>query len=139
MYQSFKKLIAANAVWKFCAAGALVPLSAALYNEKVQVDLKKQPYYMDSMKLISGYPVLEEYLGKSYSIKRISRGASSNTRIGKEFASLDIPVQGPKDRGVIHIQASHHLNGWVVDQMDIKLRNAQKEWTFYRNQKLGDE
>ena len=58
------------------------------------------------MDLIASYTILNEYLGEHFKVQRISRGAMSNTRIGKDLVTLDIPVHGKKDRGVIHVTAS---------------------------------
>lgn len=72
----------------------------------ILADLEKQPYYTKAMQLTQQYPSLDDMLGDGWKAQWIRRGMLSNTSIGKDLVTLDIPVSGNKDRGTMLVTAS---------------------------------
>ena len=70
----------------------------------------QQEYYTEAIRLMKAYTPLDEHLGEPWKSKGVNRGITSNTRILEDKVCLDIPVQGHKDKGTVHVTASKVFN-----------------------------
>ena len=68
--------------------------------------IKQEQYYVDAITTIKDYTPFHELVGHPLEILKINRGASSNTRITDSSVTLDIPIKGPRDSGLVHVTAT---------------------------------
>jgi len=67
--------------------------------------MRKQPYYTDAIKLMKSYTPLQEALGDPIKCRSVARGIGSKTRVTADSVSLQVPVHGPKDSGILLVEA----------------------------------
>lgn len=70
--------------------------------------IKNEPYYLETVKIIQDYTPFIELLGRPLEIQKINRGAASNTRIKESHVTLDIPIKGPRDKGLVQVTANKY-------------------------------
>ena len=70
--------------------------------------MERQQYYTEAVRLMNEYKPLDDYLGEPWKVLWVKRGITSSTKILEDSVALDIPVEGRKDTGTVHVTAFKH-------------------------------
>ncbi|WP_369281051.1 cytochrome c oxidase assembly factor Coa1 family protein, partial [Hyphobacterium sp. SN044] len=85
------------------AVGAFVALGGAGYFQwRIQANFRRQPFYVESIRLLQGYPPAVRLLGEPIRLKDLDLGDTKNTWTDGLNARLAIPVKGSLTKATLH-------------------------------------
>lgn len=121
---------------KVAIVGAVVALGGAGYFQwRIQANFRQQPFYVESIRLLQGYPPAVRLLGEPIRMKNLDLGDTEKTWSDGLNARLAIPVKGSLMKATLHSWASRKTvkDRWSVDKLDLEMKD--RSWTFYVNPK----
>lgn len=113
---------------KIAAFGGILTATMGLaYRSKVENNVKQTDHYKEAMKILRAHKAAISLLGEPIKDCRIEI-TNDNKNYTKALDShYEVPVKGPKQRGVMHFWASRKSmnDKFVVDRVELELKNEK--------------
>ena len=111
---------------KIAGIGGIITVSMG-YAVRMQVnnEICKTEYYRDAMKTLRRNKAAVHLLGEPIRDKLLDLDDTTKNYTEEINAHYEVPVKGPKDRGVMFFWASRpdHHTAWNVDRIELELKS----------------
>ncbi|CAH1364762.1 hypothetical protein MTP99_001125 [Tenebrio molitor] len=119
---------------KIGAIGGMLTVSMGLAARfKISENIKKTEYYKDALKTVRTNKGAVYLLGEPMKDGRVDIGNSEKNFTKDDKAQYEVPVKGPKQKGMIYFWAAKQDTEWVVKRIELGLQNEPNRRLLIKN------
>lgn len=119
---------------KIGAIGGMLTVSMGLAARfKINENIKKAEYYKDALKTVRTNKGAVYLLGEPMKDGRVDIGNSEKNFTKDDKAQYEVPVKGPKQKGMIYFWAAKQDTEWVVTRIELGLQNEPNRRLLIKN------
>lgn len=119
---------------KIGAIGGMLTVSMGLAARfKINENIKKAEYYKDALKTVRTNKGAVYLLGEPMKDGRVDIGNSEKNFTKDDKAQYEVPVKGPKQKGMIYFWAAKQDTEWVVKRIELGLQNEPNRRLLIKN------
>jgi cytochrome c oxidase assembly factor 1 len=119
---------------KIGAIGGMLTVSMGLAARfKISENIKKTEYYKDALKTVRTNKGAVYLLGEPMKDGRVDIGNSEKNFTKDDKAQYEVPIKGPKQKGMIYFWAAKQDTEWVVKRIELGLQNEPNRRLLIKN------
>ncbi|XP_068896500.1 uncharacterized protein [Tenebrio molitor] len=119
---------------KIGAIGGMLTVSMGLAARfKISENIKKTEHYKDALKTVRTNKGAVYLLGEPMKDGRVDIGNSEKNFTKDDKAQYEVPVKGPKQKGMIYFWAAKQDTEWVVKRIELGLQNEPNRRLLIKN------
>lgn len=106
--------------------GAVICIGTGIYfKSKINDKFRETDYYKNSLKLLRGHRGASYLMGEPIRSGKIDLGDEKSNFVDGIIARLAIPVNGPKQNGVLYVYASRpeKKGQYTINNLELQLQN----------------
>lgn len=111
---------------KIAAIGGFITVTMGMaYRFKVNDNIRQSDHYKEALKTLRSHPASVYLLGEPIKDGMLDLEDQKKNYTNELDAHYEIPVRGPKQRGILHIWAQRSNQGekYTINKMELALKN----------------
>lgn len=107
------------------AGGVLTSITGYTLHTILQKRVRDSPVYKEAISLVNNHPAVSSLLGKPVRADYVDVGNKNNV-LALRHSTLEVPVYGPKNNGVLYIGADRLTDEdqWNVFKVELELSDS---------------
>ena len=119
---------------KIGAIGGVITVSMGMaLRRKVNENIRQTEYYKEALKTVRSNQSAVYLLGEPMKEGRIQIDDAEKNFTKVDTAHYEVPIKGPKQKGVIYFWANKLDSGWTVNRIELGLDNEPNRRLLIKN------